>query len=175
MKQFKVGDKVYCPHFSTGILTLVQSEKSNNLLAFEHCNKLIDITKDGKIWDSQGLVADIFHATEENHALLERLYGIDFEQPSILKSPKEIIQAMLDSKKYKYGIFCYVSQVSYENAILECNSKFIWEINDEGFVKRHHTAGTQEVYKFAVPIKFNSGGKRIIDFNPETGEIVLDE
>ena len=173
MKQFKASDKVYCPHFSTGILTLVQSEKSNNLLAFEHCNKLIDITKDGKIWDSQGLVADIFHATEEKCALLERLNGFDFEKPSILKSPKEIIQAMLNSKKYKHGIFCYVSQVSYENAMLEGHSKVIWEINDDGFV--YHTVGTQEVYKFAVPIKFNSGGKRIIDFNPETGEIVLDE
>ena len=82
-KEFKAGDKVYYPHFGTNILTLVQNARSSSLLAFEQPNKLISITKDGKIWDAQGMVSGIVHATPENHELLEQLYGVEFEKPSV--------------------------------------------------------------------------------------------
>lgn len=78
---FKAGDKVYCPYFNTWILTLIPNEKSPYLLALELPSKLIDITQAGKVFDAQGMVPDIVHATPENHALLEQLYGIDFEKP----------------------------------------------------------------------------------------------
>lgn len=96
MSEFKAGDRVYCPHFSTNVLTLVQSEKSNNLLAFEQANRRIAITKGGKMWDAQGMVADIVHATPETHVLLERLYGVEFEAPPVKPTSREIIQAILD-------------------------------------------------------------------------------
>lgn len=94
--EFKIGDLVYCPHLTTRILKVVASENSPNLVAIESNNKLIDITTDGKVWNKQGLVSDVFPATQENYELLSKLYpNFTFEPPPKRKEPREIIEAMI--------------------------------------------------------------------------------
>lgn len=148
MSEFKVGDKVYCPHFSTWILTLVQSEKSEYLLAIDLPSKLIDITKAGKIFDAQGMVSDIVHATPENHKSLEKLYGIEFEKPPTPPTSKEIIQAMLD-RGCEYTP-CWVSD-RRKNPTATCPWAFIGSASNDGFTDECGTT-----WRYATP------------FDPET-------
>lgn len=86
---------------------------------------------------------------------------------------KELVQKLIESKKFKFGVFCFVSRVSEENALLEQNSKIISVVDDEGFKKIHHTINRYEVWQYAVPYNPRTG-KIIIDFNPETREIVTE-
>lgn len=114
MNKFKVGDKVYCPHFHHHMSKLYQSKISENLLAFETIQgNFIDITSDGKIWSEQGMVNDVFPATQEWYELLSKLYpDVNFEKPPIKKSSKEIIQALLDDGNA--GVVCWVSDTAVE-------------------------------------------------------------
>ena len=157
-KEFKVGDKVYCPHFGTNVLTLVESASSNTLLAFEQPNKLIIITKDGKVWDAQGMVSGIVHATPENHELLEQLYGVEFEKPPVKPTSREIIQAMLD-RGDKY-ICCWVSDDKQEP--------------DHPCVYRLISAYEEDIASF--PYRTNGGDhwKYATPFNPRTGEVITE-
>lgn len=151
MSEFKVGDRVYCPHFSTNVLTLVQSEKSNNLLAFEKANRRIAITKVGKMWDAQGMVADIVHATPETHALLERLYGVEFEVPPVKLTSREIIQAML-ARGDKY-VPCWVSDGIKEP---DGNNLVRLVVNyREGVPYPYECSGSD--WKYATPFDIRTG------------------
>ena len=83
MKQtFEAGDKVYCPEFGTHIAQLEETCLLGNIY-------LTLKSKSGVLWffyhdgyqDIDDKTQSLFHATPENHALLEQLYGIDFEKP----------------------------------------------------------------------------------------------
>lgn len=108
MNEFKVGDKVYCPKLSRKVL--VPQETVGGLGSYPLTISINDthyyFTFDGK-YSSLDEVPSFHHATEENHALLEKLYGVEFEKPPAKPASKEIIQAMLD-RGDKY-IACWVS------------------------------------------------------------------
>ena len=150
MKQeFKVGDKVYYPHFGTNILTLVQHARSSSLLAFEQPNKLISITKDGKMWDAQGTVSGIVHATPENHALLEQLYGVEFEKPPVKPTSKGIVKAML--ARGDKNVCCWVSQ-SDEYPTRSSHLAFIGSVDNDVFIDEYDA-----IWRFATPFNLHTG------------------
>lgn len=103
-KTFKAGDKVYFPGVTDKVLTLSKNARDS---------KYYPLTADGYTFTFDGnLVKDnrlpsIFHATPKNHALLEQLYGGEFEKPPVKPSSKEIIRAMLD-RGDKY-VCCWLS------------------------------------------------------------------
>lgn len=94
MKEFKVGDKVYFPYYGTDIFEVKPNEFNENLEKYPLMIGSKTFTIHGKIFD-QSCLQDIFHATPENHELLEKLYGLEFEKPPVKPTSKEIILAML--------------------------------------------------------------------------------
>ena len=110
MNKFKPGDKVYCPKYSTSILRVDRNKSGYNSdiypLEIAVGINYDTLTNDGKIRTSDKQPI-LFHATPENHALLEQLYGVEFEKPPVKPTSKEIIQAMLD-RGDKY-VLCNVS------------------------------------------------------------------
>lgn len=105
MNKFKDGDKVYIPMLSTKVLVVPTNAP------WGKSPYPIDIfsttfTIDGKIREEDKLPM-IFPATEENHALLEKLYGVKFEKPPTKPTSRDIIKAMLD-RGDEY-VPCYVS------------------------------------------------------------------
>ena len=152
IKEFKAGDKVYYPHFDTSVLTLVESARSSSFLAFEQPNKLIIITKNGKVWDEQGMVSGIVHATPETHELLEQLYGIEFEKPPTKPTSHEIIKAYLD--RGDKNVCCWVSDYRQE---LSSNSttREIHYIEDSGVT--YYVATDGSAWFFATPIDPHTG------------------
>lgn len=105
MKQFKEGDKVYIPMLSTKVLVVTIDAP------WRKAPYPIDIfsttfTIDGKIREDDKLPL-IFPATEKNHALLEELYGVEFEKPHRKALGNEIVQAML-ARGDKY-VPCWLS------------------------------------------------------------------
>lgn len=107
MKQeFKVGDKVYCPKLSLKMLEVIKNEYDEPDLSVTFNNDYVDFDECGKevVWNK---VEVVFHATPENHEMLCKLYGVEFEAPPKPKTPKEVIQAMLDDGWV--SVSCYVS------------------------------------------------------------------
>lgn len=79
----KVGDKVYCSEVSLSVLTLIPSPNSQNLLAFEHGGKLIEIPQHGRLWKRGNSPIDhVFLATAKNHEKIVALYDIDLQAPT---------------------------------------------------------------------------------------------
>lgn len=94
---FKVGDKVYYPAGSTQIYTLDSYDDARYPLAIvEEPSFTASFNHQGREWARYQL-SSIFHATEENRRKLSELHGVDFEEPHKPKTPKDVIQAMLDS------------------------------------------------------------------------------
>ena len=96
-KEFKVGDKVYCPMYSTSILTVSRNTSGCNLDS--HPLEIVlggdDIlTNDGKFSDGDEQPI-LFHATPENHKALEILYGDEFEKPPVKPTSKSISKGAL--------------------------------------------------------------------------------
>lgn len=107
MKQeFKAGDKVYCPKLSLKMLEVIKNEYDEPDLSVTFNNDYVDFDECGKevVWNK---VEVVFHATPENHEMLCKLYGVEFEAPPKPKTPKEVIQAMLDDGWV--SVSCYVS------------------------------------------------------------------
>lgn len=107
MKQeFKAGDKVYCPSEQVQIYTLKAGDCRTYPLVIEGDYSIKSFTLYGQRYSGDPMPS-ILHATPENHEMLCKLYGVEFEAPPKPKTPKEIIQAMLNS-----GwdcVTCYVS------------------------------------------------------------------
>ena len=130
-KKFKVGDKVYCPMYSTSILKVFRNTSGCNLDS--HPLEIVvggdDIlTNDGKIGND--VLPSIFHATPENQAKLEAFHGIPFEPASSKLTPKEIIQAML-ARGDKY-VLCRVAE--YVVALIERVCENGGYIDDDGII-----------------------------------------
>lgn len=107
MKQeFKAGDKVYCPSEQVQIYTLRANDCEIYPLII-NCDSFIkSFTLYGHRYNGDPFPS-IFHATPENHEMLCKLYGVEFEAPPKPKTPKEVIQAMLDDGWV--SVSCYVS------------------------------------------------------------------
>lgn len=150
-KTFKAGDKVYFPGVTDKVLTLSKNARDS---------KYYPLTADGYTFTFDGnLVKDnrlpsIFHATPKNHALLEQLYGGEFEKPPVKPSSKEIIRAMLD--RGDLCVPCWASDSDenpdYTNACVLINL-----VSDGGFIDSY---GIER--KYATP------------FNPITGQPITE-
>lgn len=161
----KVGDRVYCPRYTSRILKVVYSQSSPSKMAIEFGNKLIDTTKDGRFLENQGLVNDIFPATQEWHKRLSDLYlGVFFEQPPKRKEPKEIIKAMFGSNKWYL-----VNYVVYGNLNQKPKNK---TITKRQFLSMNYDEYFNRYAYCNVEIIDPNTGKTIIDF--VDGKIVLE-
>lgn len=93
MREFKVGDKVYCPSRSTAVLAVV---KNNSDIDYSRDNYPLMVTigdnsfhfnNDGRCGITECLPV-VFRATPENNNLLNKLYGIEFEKPHVQLTSK---------------------------------------------------------------------------------------
>ena len=151
MREFKTGDKVYYPFRSTKVLTIHERNSPDYpMLVSEHTSSF---TIDGKSY-IEDILPSIFHATPENHTLLEQLYGVEFEAPPVKPTSREIVQAMLKmGEKY---VCCWVSDFE-ETPTSENEWAYISEYVDDS-------------YPFTMPS--DSGWKYATPFDPHTGEAI---
>lgn len=99
---FAVGDKVYYPLNGAKIYTLIDSGISDGNFPLE-ISGVTTFTTDGKLLLTDRVPA-LFKATEENHELLTKLYGLNFEKP------KSVLLQMLKEGK---NVLCVCSD--FEN------------------------------------------------------------
>lgn len=173
MSEFKVGDLVYFPKMTQKICVLsdgIPKYLTDRPLCIdgltENGNKRATFYCDGK-QSKKHNGQSIFHATQENHELLSKLYpNVEFEQPPKRKEPKEIIRAMLD---YGYhGVPCKT----------ECGrDKYICTGIVEGeFYPFQYDNDEDNAYGSGIPYHPKTGLK-IVDFIDgkcvlENGEVV---
>lgn len=132
IKEFKAGDKVYYPKESNKVFTL----GDNGRTVTYHLRCYGDsFARDGR-GHAQDIAPSLFHATPENHASLEQLYGIEFEKPPIKPTSLEIIQAMLvHGDKF---VPCWVSNVHKHPAYVN-KWTFICEVGGDYYLDEEGT------------------------------------
>lgn len=146
---FRHGDKVYCPKFGTGLYTVYTDEYFRTSLTVRTGNgSFLGIDEDGK-HNNYDALPSVFHATDENKTLLDKLYGMEFEKPLVPPTSREIIQAMFD-RGHKY-VPCWVSDL-HENPTHENLWTFIREVSEELFTDKN---GTE--WAFATPFSLETG------------------
>lgn len=106
--------------------------------------KRVNTIKEGKYYDTN-VLQSLIHATPENHRMLERLFGVEFEKPPIKLTSKEIVQAMFN-KGHKY-VLCWVS-IDTEQPDNTSVWAFIKEINDDGWFVDQNNLDWQYVTPF---------------------------
>jgi hypothetical protein len=143
MAQFKVGDSVYWPNRGTTIYTIKLTNRSHsNNYPLSVADWDLCFTVEGKT--NSTMLPVLFHATPENKAALETLYGIAFEDLPLVGSALTK-QKLTESRK---PILCYCSDFS-DKAALDSNivcliANFRNDINCFLCI-----AGTE--WKYAVP------------------------
>lgn len=82
MNTFKVGDLVYYPDRDTRVFQLDGRKSTGNYTTVYIYSGYVceTFTPDG-FRGSRDDIPKLFHATPENHTLLEQLYGVEFEKP----------------------------------------------------------------------------------------------
>lgn len=101
MNEFKVGDLVYSPTEGIKVLKAIA----------DHQQELYPIEVGAKGFTEYGMYLSddhypsIFHATKENQALLEALYGVKFDDPP-LSGAERVIKA-LESSNGK-PVLCWI-------------------------------------------------------------------
>lgn len=95
----------------------------------------------------------IFHATPENIAAVNQLYGCDLKLPM---TPNEICKAMLD--RGDVAVACYVSDIDYEYARgnRDTPTPISWHTL-RGDSVRFVCAVSNECWRFAIPIDPRTG------------------
>ncbi|WP_435931444.1 hypothetical protein ACSF86_08870 [Moraxella bovoculi] len=166
MKQeFKAGDKVYCPLLGTKVYQTEYAKNCQKELAIKNHRLVYFFDETGNPnMNYKDSLPFIFHATPENHELLTKLYGVEFEAPPKPKTPKEVIQAMLDDGWVI--VPCYVSDC--EEKPDEYNfGDLVTSVNGEQF-----ETCTGMSWGYASPVDPRTG-KIIIDY--VDGEIVTEQ
>ncbi len=153
MKEFKVGDKVYCPYYGTDVFEVQPNTYDEDLDKYPLRVCAETFTVHGKSSD-RNYLQGIFHATSENQELLEKLYGLEFEKPPVKPTSREIIQAML--KRGDKCVPCWVSD-DYEPPLPFNVCVLITQLVNDEF--RTH-AGV--LWEYATP------------FDPKTGEPITE-
>jgi hypothetical protein len=141
MAQFKVGDSVYWPIRGTEIYTITKHSSHAYPLSVDTWDSCF--TLEGKSVVTSSLPV-LFHATPENKAALETLYGCEFEDLPLVGTALTK-QKLTGSTK---PILCHCSDVSDKAAldfnsirlIVSYNNAFNWFVCIEG----HN-------WKYAVP------------------------
>ena len=124
MNTFKIGDKVYFPKDGNKVFTIEDDERS---ILYPLGFGGNTFTRNGRYCISD-TTPSLYHATPENKAKLEAFYGIPFESAPYKPTPKEIIQARLDSGEL--SVPCWVSSVDKQPATRN-TWMFIRQIVDE--------------------------------------------
>ena len=156
-KEFKADDLVYYPTMGTQVFQL-DACRGRDCLPI--CIRFDGDEGDFESFTSTGFVHStdqlpkIFHATEENHALLEKLYGKEFQKPPTKPTSRDIIKAMLE--RGDKCVPCYVSDV-FDNPFHIHEWTFICTVAYSRFL-----ANNKESYKYATP------------FDPRTGQPITE-
>ena len=113
-KEFKVGDPVYYPAQGTQVFHL----EGNSGLYYPLAITFYDDDGDENFdtFTLEGFYSRahkaplIFHATPENKAKLDALYGVEFEEPPSKPTSKEIVKAYLD--RGDKSVCCWASTIN---------------------------------------------------------------
>lgn len=124
-RQFKSGDKVYYPPIYTNVLTVCASEYT---LPYPIAIDGFSFTREGKFFKDSPL-PPIFHATPENHALLEQLYGVEFEKPPAKSTSRDIVKSRLAKGEKFVPCYAHDSIVEPNNI---CFRVYIQGIHEDG-------------------------------------------
>lgn len=158
--KFRVGDKVYCPKVSHKIFTIIEFYGIDDIfLTVGNSDLTLKLIISPDVTGLQ-LSDVLYHATPKNHALLEQLYGVKFEAPPKHKTPKKIIQAMLDDG-WKC-VPCYVANKTDEFGdiyLTTFNAKFIVAVVHD---LKAPFDDLIEFWRYAFP------------FDPKTGKVIID-
>ena len=106
MNEFKAGMQVYSPTEGSQVFEVVWR---SNVNTYQIGVGKQTFTKNGMAFASQNHPS-IFHATKENQALLESLYGVKFDDPP-LSDKEKVIEALKNANGKP--VLCWVSN-SYE-------------------------------------------------------------
>ena len=165
MAVFKAGDLVYFPTETTKILRLRGVIDDDTLdLEIDIRGGVAFLSYSGKM-SSLDLNPVIFHATPENHELLRKLYGTEFEAPPVKPTSREIIQAKLN--KSTEPVPCWASNI---NERTQPTRKDIWvfikecigDCHDGRFSDFPYCDSTGKRWKYAIP------------FDPHTNEAITE-
>ncbi len=159
MREFKAGDLVYCPNHSTKVLKVAKNNSDYNLdiypLMVTVCDYVYTFTDSGK-HSRTAKQPTLFHATPENHELLEKLYGVEFEKSPREVLGNEIVQAML-ARGDKY-VPCWLSD-GHQCPNSAQETDFVTAIADD---LSYVTTVTGFEWNYATP------------FDPKTGEPITE-
>ena len=154
MNKFKIGDKVYFPKESNKVFTIEDTECT---VSYPLRFGAITFTRDGRR-HTRDITPSLFHATPENKAKLEALYGVEFEKPPVKPTSKEIIQAML--ARGDMYVCCWVSDHEQEpDHRCVCYLISGYDGDEASFPYLLSRGGC---WKYATP------------FNPRTGETITE-
>lgn len=161
-QKFKAGDRVYYPSRSNKIHELYHNDDSNYPLAIHGSRIATALTLDGTEYTDHAK-ACVFHATVENHELLTKLYGVEFEEPPKPKTAADVIKAMLaDGHKY---VICYVGDY-YDDG---------FEITENEIIQDEELALISEVTEDEKPFRSkNFYWERAIPLDPKSGKKIVD-
>lgn len=154
MNKFKVGDKVYCPYYGTDVFEVQANEWNEDLDKYPLSVGAKSYTVEGMVFTNSQLQS-LFHATPENHELLEKLYGAEFEKPPVKPTSKEIIEAMLE--RGDKAVLCWVHDLDEYPS--ESNSVFTL-VKD--IIEGRYISVTGITWKYATP------------FDPRTGQPITE-
>lgn len=160
---FKVGDLVYCPMATNEVLKVTPSLNIRYKDTTGYICR-ISVYDNGKWTDTHHNPA-IFPATQEWYDKLVRAYP-NLEKPPKRKTPKEIIQAMLDDGKA--GVVCYVSDKDSQ-PLRSINKELITVIDNNA---EHMFCSYSNCFRYAAPFDLDTG-KIIVDY--VNGEVVLED
>lgn len=141
MSEFKVGDRVYCPIYSEKIFDIANGEFG-----------FLMIKKIGLYFNKHGVImrsshACVFHATQENHDLLSKLYpNVKFEKPKLTGS--DLTRQLLAEGAKE--VLCWVGEASDQEVINDAVVDVVKAFREFGFI-----CSDASVVTYAVPVPRN--------------------
>ncbi len=157
MKEFKVGDKVYCPIIGNKVYKLSESISLSSFMVdksypigIEQDSHHTPFTANGFYLPSHKKPS-LLHATAENHAKLEAFYEEEFEKPPAPPTSKEIIQAMLE-RGDKF-VACWVSNIDEYPSPTDCCRL----IATMGYLDDDKFCSIFSKWKYATPFDIRTG------------------
>lgn len=108
--EFKAGDKVYCPMLGTGVYTLFDTKRTTYPIGIRGER----FTSSGRFYNMHPeSVSALYPVTKENHRLLSKLHGVEFELPELTGSDR--VRQLLKENPNR-AVLCGVSNDSEEKA-----------------------------------------------------------
>ena len=164
MKEFKVGDKVYCPMLKTGEILIVENTKEIPNYSTVNTTHPLQVCYESNYQSfyRTGIgfydIETVFHATDKNFQALQMLYtSIKFEEPPEELKGSDLCRAMLDND-WQY-VPCYVSDESDAQSLVDKYIALINKIDRDIF----YDDVSNVTWFYAVP------------FDPKTGKLLISE